>query len=129
MPSTEAKTPKGESWRNLYSDAFVARHPAHVAEDLRIGSQQPRHPVGARRQWEAMQAFDSYDRLPKIEAPTLVLHGTADRLVAPANAELLAARIPGEELVWLNGAGHLYHSEQAEVADEAVLAFVARHPA
>jgi len=129
VPGTDPRTPKGESWRALYSDAFVAQHPDHVAEDLRIGSMQPRHPVGGRRQWEAMQAFDSYDRLPQIQAPTLVLHGTADRLVAPANAEVLASRIRGAELVWLSGAGHLYHSEQAGEADAAVLAFVGKHPA
>ncbi len=125
----DPKTPKSESWRSLYSDAFIARHPDHVAQDLRIGSMQPRHPAGGRRQWEAMQAFDSYDRLSQIQAPTLVLHGTADRTVAPANAEVLASRIPAAELVWLSGAGHLYHSEQAAQADAAVLAFVGKHPA
>ena len=73
-----------------------------------------------------MQAFDSYDRLPAIAAPTLVLHGAEDRLIAPANAQVLADRIPGAELVLLEGAGHLYHSEQAGAADAAVLDFVRR---
>ena len=59
-------------------------------------SRQPRHPQGGRRQWEAMQAFDAHDRLPAIEVPTLVLHGTEDRMVASENAELiaLASRAP-----------------------------------
>ena len=39
---------------------------------------------------------------------------------------MLAAAIPGAELVLLEGAGHLYHSEQAEVADQAQLAFLAK---
>ena len=118
--------PKHEPWRSLYSPAFPDAHPEHVAEDLRIGARQPRHPVGGRRQWEAMQAFDTYDRLPAVAAPTLVLHGTEDRLVAPGNAEVLASRIPNAELYWLEGAGHLYHSEQADAADAAVLDFIAR---
>jgi pimeloyl-ACP methyl ester carboxylesterase len=99
-----------------------------VAEDLRIGAAQPKHPEGGRRQWEAMQAFDSFDRLPGLRVPTLVLHGTEDVAVSPENAEILAARIPEAELVLLDGAGHLYHSEQPEVADAAVLDFVRRHP-
>ena len=74
-----------------------------------------------------MQAFDTFDRLPEITTPTIVLHGTEDRLIAPGNAELLASRIPGAELLLLEGAGHLYHSEQAEAADDAVLDFVRRH--
>ena len=123
----DAKVPKGEPWRSLYSPGFPDAHPEHVAEDLRIGAAQPKHPVGGRRQWEAMQGFDSYDRLPSLDVPTLVLHGTEDLVVAPENAEILARRIPGAELVWLEGAGHLYHSEQAARADAAVLDFVRRH--
>jgi 3-oxoadipate enol-lactonase len=126
VPAPRDPVPKHEPWRSLYAPGFPEAHPEHVAEDLRIGARQPRHPVGGRRQWEAMQAFDSYDQLPAIVAPTLVLHGTEDRLVAPGNAEVLVSRIPGAELRWLEGAGHLYHSEQAEVADAAVLDFIAR---
>jgi 3-oxoadipate enol-lactonase len=126
VPVPRDPVPKGEPWRSLYAPGFPDAHPDHVAEDLRVGAQQPRHPVGGRRQWEAMQSFDSFDRLGSITAPTLVLHGTEDRLVAPANAEVLASMIPGAELRFLKGAGHLYHSEQAEAADDAVLDFIAR---
>jgi pimeloyl-ACP methyl ester carboxylesterase len=41
-----------------------------------------------------MQGFDAYDRLGKLRRPTLIPHGTEDRLVAPANAEVPAAAIP-----------------------------------
>jgi pimeloyl-ACP methyl ester carboxylesterase len=122
-----ARVPKGEPWRAMYAAGFPERHPEHVAEDLRIGAAQPKHPEGGRRQWEAMQGFDSFDRLPTIGVPTLVLHGTEDLAVSPENAEILAGRIPGAELMLLEGAGHLYHSEQAEAADAAVLDFVRRH--
>ena len=111
----------------MYAPGFPDRHPDHVAEDLRIGAMQPKHPEGGRRQWEAMQEFDSFDRLPELRVPTLVLHGTEDRgdpvreRGAPRGAD------PGAELVPLEGAGHLYHSEQAEAADAAVLDFVRRH--
>ena len=126
VPVPRSSVPKGEPWRALYAPGFPDAHPEHVAEDLRIGGEQPRHPSGGRRQWEAMRSFDSYDQLPLITAPTLVLHGVEDRLIAPANAQVLAGRIPGAELVLLEGAGHLYHSEQAEAADAAVLDFVGR---
>ncbi len=123
----DAKVPKGEPWRSLYSPGFPDRHPEHVAEDLRIGAAQPKHPEGGRRQWEAMQTFDSFDRLPAIRAPTLVLHGADDLTISPENAKVLARRIPGAELVLLEGAGHLYHSEQPAEADGAVLDFIRRH--
>ena len=126
VPAPSANTPKDKPWLAPYSEVFAAANPDHVAEDLRIGALQPRHPAGRRRQWEAAQGFDSYDRLPTLRVPTLVLHGTEDRLVAPANAMVLAERIPQAELAWLEGAGHLYHSEQPERADASVLDFVRR---
>jgi pimeloyl-ACP methyl ester carboxylesterase len=119
--------PKGEPWRSMYAPDFPDRHPDHVAEDLRVGAAQPKHPEGGRRQWEAMQGFDSFYRLPNLRVPTLVVHGSEDQAIAPENAELLAGRIPGAELLLLEGAGHLYHSEQADRADAAVLDFIRRH--
>jgi pimeloyl-ACP methyl ester carboxylesterase len=98
-----------------------------VDEDMRLGSEQPQKPHAARRQWEAMRGFDACHRIHRLELPTLVLHGTEDRMVSPDNAKLLAERIPRAELVMLEGAGHLYHSEQAEAADAAVLDFIRRH--
>jgi 3-oxoadipate enol-lactonase len=122
-----ATAPKHEPWRALYAAGFPDAHPEHVAEDLRIGAAQPEHPVGGRRQWEAMAAFDGYDRLPDLRIPTLVLHGTEDRLIPVENGRRLAARIPGAELVLLEGAGHLYHSERSAEADSVVLGFIRRH--
>jgi len=75
-----------------------------------------------------MQRWDAFDRLPRIAVPTLVLHGTEDRVIAPGNAELLARRIPGAELQLLEGAGHVFWSEQPEVADRLILDFIERHP-
>jgi 3-oxoadipate enol-lactonase len=119
-----SKVPKDRPYLALYSEAFAREHPDHVAEDVLVGSQQPQAPFAGRRQWEAMQGFDSFDRLPTLQVPALVLHGTDDRLVPVENARLLAGRIPGAELRLLEGAGHVYHSEQPETADAAVLAFL-----
>lgn len=124
---SEATVPKERPYLALYSPRFAEEHPDHVAEDLRVGSENPQRPHAGRRQWEAVQGFDAYDRLPEVRVPTLVVHGTEDRMVAPENARILAERIPGAELVWLEGAGHVYHSEQPERADDVVLDFIGRH--
>jgi pimeloyl-ACP methyl ester carboxylesterase len=120
-----ARAPKARPYELLYSERFVRDHPDHVAEDLRVGAAGPREqPHARRRQWEAMQAWDAWDRLGDIACPTLVLHGTEDRLVPVENARRLASAVPGARLTLLEGAGHLYHSEQAEAADAAVLDFL-----
>ncbi|HEX9999282.1 MAG TPA: alpha/beta fold hydrolase [Actinoplanes sp.] len=45
-------------------------------------------------------------RLGEITAPTLVLHGTQDRLFPACHAHALAGEIPGARLVWMDGVGH-----------------------
>ena len=126
VPS-RGRAPKGRPWLQLYAPAFAEAHPEHVVDDLRVGLAQPQHPQGQRRQWEAVQAWEAFDRLHELRVPALVLHGSEDQMIDVENARVLASRIPGAELVILEGAGHVYHSEQAERADEIVLDFVRRH--
>lgn len=122
---TPARAAKSRPYELLYSARFAREHPEHVAEDLRIGSANPQPQSARRRQWDAIQSWDAWDRLAKIDCPTLVLHGTEDRLVPVENARRMASLIPGARLALLDGAGHLYHSEQPEAADALVLAFLA----
>ena len=58
-----------------------------------------------------------------ITAPTLVLHGAADRVVDPRNARLLANRIPGARLTVLPGLGHLFFWEDPATFVEVVTRF------
>jgi pimeloyl-ACP methyl ester carboxylesterase len=64
-------------------------------------------------------------RLAEIATPTLVLHGTADKLVQPGNAELLAKAIPGAKLEWIEGAGHVFWTDQPTATIAAVNNFLA----
>jgi 3-oxoadipate enol-lactonase len=123
-PGTGSHVPKDRPYLALYSPDFARDHPDHVAQDILVGSQNPQPSHAGRRQWEAMEGWDAWDRLSGIACPVLILHGTEDRLVPMVNARRLAAAIPGSRLVLLEGAGHVYHSEQPEAADADVLAFL-----
>jgi 3-oxoadipate enol-lactonase len=123
-PGTGAHVPKDKPYLALYSPDFAEMHPDHVEEDILVGSQNPQPSHAGRRQWEAMHGWDAWDRLAEVACPVLILHGTEDRLVPVENARRLAAAILGARLVLLEGAGHVYHSEQPEAADSAVLAFL-----
>jgi 3-oxoadipate enol-lactonase len=75
----------------------------------------------------ASEEHNAWERLPAITAPTLILHGTDDQVVPPANAHLLVGRIPGSELHLVRGGRHMFFIEfQAEV-NRCVKQFVARH--
>ena len=61
----------------------------------------------AARQAETFFSYPgTYDRLPFIRCPTLVVTGTDDVVIPPANSRTLADRIPGTRVVEFAGAGH-----------------------
>ncbi len=57
--------------------------------------------------------------LPSVRVPTLVLHGTEDRIVPVDVARYIGERVPAARVVEMPGAGHLALGKPAEsVADE-----------
>jgi 3-oxoadipate enol-lactonase len=60
-----------------------------------------------RAQATAGVLFDPMGRQRRITQPTLILQGTADQVVNPVNAELLAELIPEARVRYVEGAGHL----------------------
>jgi 3-oxoadipate enol-lactonase len=73
----------------------------------------------------AVMSHKATDRLHQIAAPTLVITGDADRLVPPANSEILAKHIPGARLVKIPGGSHGFNFETPEVFNREVLGFLA----
>lgn len=59
----------------------------------------------------AMADEDLYPRLPEVRVPTIVVCGLKDRTTPPWHSRALAAAIPGAELEWVEGAGHLLNYE------------------
>ena len=100
-----------QTWRILNGttlpfDAGAAR--GHVvasiarARDFQAATQ---HDLAGRRMTPERQA-----PLSRITAPTLVIHGTDDPLMPPANGQALAAQIPGARFEAVPGMGHGFFS-------------------
>ncbi|PSL57042.1 pimeloyl-ACP methyl ester carboxylesterase [Saccharothrix carnea] len=67
----------------------------------------PDHRGGRRRQYRAVRvAGDRTDQLARITAPTVVIHGTADRMCHHSGGEATAAAISGARLQLIPGLGH-----------------------
>ncbi|SFQ41269.1 Pimeloyl-ACP methyl ester carboxylesterase [Amycolatopsis arida] len=66
---------------------------------------------------------DNADLLAGVDVPTLVVHGTADGVVDPRSGEYAAGKIPGAQLRWLQGVGHLPFIEAAEEFNSTLLRF------
>ena len=62
--------------------------------------------------------FDTAERIARVTAPILILHGTADRVIPVSHGRALAALVPQARAVWFEGGGHLLPAERvaAEMA-------------
>lgn len=74
-----------------------------------------------------MPDIDISARLPAIGVPTLVETGSRDPIVPPAQARLIASRVPHSELVEIEGAGHLPFFECPGDHQHALQAWLGRH--
>ena len=109
----------------MYTPAYAA---AHGPASRLLGA--PGLGDEARRGHLRVSArHDAWDLLPSVTAPTLVLHGSDDRMAPVANAGLLAGRIPGAELHVYDGMRHGFFDELRDEVGARVLAFLRQTPA
>ncbi|WPB89281.1 alpha/beta fold hydrolase [Streptomyces malaysiensis] len=108
----------------MYSPAWLATHPGpHTT----LGDRgmpphaRPGHLV-------ASNEHDAWDVLPRVSAPTLILHGEEDRLTPPDNVALLATRIPHATTHVFPDARHAYFEECRQEAGALVSQFLAETP-
>ena len=67
----------------------------------------PEARVGRRRQYRAVRAAsDRTAQLSRLQVPTVVIHGTADRMCHPSGGRATAAAILGARLELIHGLGH-----------------------
>jgi pimeloyl-ACP methyl ester carboxylesterase len=67
---------------------------------------------------------DLFDQLTAVRAPTLVLWGSADRMIWPAQAQHFVGQIPGATLVMIDGAPHVLSAAVPEEFLAPVLDFL-----
>jgi len=79
---------------------------------------------GILGQYEAHLTHDTLDRLNMIVAPTLVITGTADRLISPHYSDVIASQIPNSKLVKIENGSHLCNIEMRGRFNKEVLEFL-----
>ena len=109
-----------------FSDpAWVQNHAGEFEQIVAWRLEHPQPPEAALAQAMAGVTFNVEARLSEIEAPTLVIAGTQDHVVPPANAQLLAAALPHARLEMIPDAGHVVNIEAAERFNQLVIEFLA----
>jgi pimeloyl-ACP methyl ester carboxylesterase len=112
---------------NALAPATVDGQPQLVDRIMehRLRTAQP--PEAWAAQAAAGAAFDAYDRVGAIAAPTLVVTGTADAVVDPRNSELLCDLLTDARLERFPGCGHLFFWEEPARFVTSVAAFLEDH--
>jgi pimeloyl-ACP methyl ester carboxylesterase len=112
----------------MWNKEFVKDNPATIERFIATYCEYPTPALARLSQGNVFKNVRTYDRLPDIKAPTLVITGAEDRLMPYENSKLLAARIPNAELAIIENAGHgLFISDPTEKASKIVLDFLRRH--
>lgn len=116
-----------ENLRLCVSQKFIDNNPGLVREQIANMMKHPAPPQTMMRHTQAVMGHNTYERLPEIKAPTLVIAGDADRYIPIENSRILASRIPGAELVILRNMGHMFMFEAEDESNRIMLDFLKRH--
>jgi 3-oxoadipate enol-lactonase len=119
---TERKMRTPESIRKL-----LGTNPRPGAYEELLASIDVIREASYRKTLEASVAQDRDAPIEKIRVPTRIIAGEEDAVYPPELAHAMARRIPGSELVFMQGTGHLANLEQPERFDEILLEFLLRH--
>ena len=85
----------------------------------------PQDPAGWAAQAAAGTTYDGAGRIASITAPTLLIAGTADRVVDYRNSLVLAESIRDSELRLIAGAGHLVFWEDPHAVADLIIGHLA----
>ena len=108
----------------LFPQEWMAQNPDFMQHFPR--PTETSSPESVDRQAQAMGTWaGSYDRLPQVASPTLVVTGMQDILTPPENSMIIVERIPGSWLARFEGAGHGLMYQYPERFSGVVLAFLA----
>jgi pimeloyl-ACP methyl ester carboxylesterase len=103
--------------------SFSSQSPEKLKTQVATRLTQTR-PLTLQRDLQACMDFNISQRLAEIDAPTLVICGSEDKMTPPEQARFLVEHIPGARLALVQGAGHMLMLEQPETITRLIQAFV-----
>jgi pimeloyl-ACP methyl ester carboxylesterase len=112
-----------KTWTTIGSPDFE-RDELELREMIALSFDRGASPAGTARQLGAIIASgDRRRELRAVQAPTLVIHGEADKLVSPSGGRATAKAIDGARLITIPGMGH----DLPEAAWPQIIGAIAQH--
>jgi 3-oxoadipate enol-lactonase len=116
------------AWPINYTAAYLQSHRAELEAGITRVLAHPTPAFAYKRQLASTFKFNTYDRLPEIAAPTLVIAGADDALLPARNSEIIAGRIPGAQLKLIPNASHIFFNQERAAFVAALVPFLKAHP-
>jgi len=113
--------------RPAFTERFTNRNPHLMDRIIEWRLEQDASAPAREAQAAAVLGFDVSDRLDAIRVPTLVIHGTDDRVVPFSNGTLLAEKLADASLERIEGGSHCVFIEAADQVNEALCSFLDDH--
>lgn len=107
-----------------YTREYIENNYAQVRNSIDMIKESPEALAGYIRQNYACKAHDTAKLVGSITAPTLVMYGERDLIVAPRRSRQLAELIPNSKLIEFKDVGHGFWRERQEEVDKCVLEFL-----
>jgi 3-oxoadipate enol-lactonase len=115
-------------WPLGYTPAYIQNHRDSLEATIPRLLAHPTPAAAYKRHLDATYTLKTYDRLPAIATPTLVVTGAQDVLIPARNSEIIAERIPGAKLHIIANAGHAFFTEARDEFLKAFVPFVQSFP-
>ncbi len=112
--------------RLFITDEFISEKPEFFQQLVAFTVKHPFAQNSLQKHLQAITSHNTYDRLPKITVPTLLLAGDADSVIPVENSRVLETRIFNAELILFKNAGHML-LEAGNGPHEATIDFIKRH--
>lgn len=108
----------------MFAPETLKNQPETAAEYAKVSMKHPASTNILIKQSQAIQEFDTWERLSEIKAPTLILGADKDVLIPMGNLNIIADRIPNTKLLFIKGGGHQVLVEQADACNAAIIDFL-----
>jgi 3-oxoadipate enol-lactonase len=116
------------AWQLQYPQEYIEHHRAELEAEIPRLLEYPTPPSSYMRHLEATYGLKTYDRLPEIKTPTLVVTGEEDVLIPARNSEIIAERIPGARYHAIQDAGHAFFNQYPDELIHVFVPFAREHP-
>ncbi|HVN91650.1 MAG TPA: alpha/beta fold hydrolase [Candidatus Binataceae bacterium] len=115
-------------WPLAYTADFIKNHRAELEAGIPRLLANPTPVFAYKRHLDATYGLKTFDRLPSISTPTLVITGAEDVLIPAKNSEIIASRVPNARLHIMPKLGHAFFNEGREEFIKAFAPFPQAHP-